>query len=47
MEDSDYQAWGNLGDAYFYGGNHAAATASYKKATALAEQKLKTNSSRY
>ncbi|MGC2057260.1 MAG: protein kinase [Candidatus Sulfotelmatobacter sp.] len=43
MEDSDYQAWGNLGDAYFYGGNHAAATDSYQKAISLAEQKLKTN----
>ena len=43
LEDGDYQAWGNLGDAYYYGGNHAAATESYQKAISLAEQKLKTN----
>jgi tetratricopeptide (TPR) repeat protein/TolB-like protein len=43
LEDSDYQAWGNLGDAYYYGGNQSAATESYKKAISLAEQKLKIN----
>jgi tetratricopeptide (TPR) repeat protein len=43
LEDSDYEAWGNLGDAYYFGGNQSAATESYKKAISLAEQKLKTN----
>jgi tetratricopeptide (TPR) repeat protein len=43
LEDSDYQAWGNLGDAYYYGGNSSTATESYKKAISLAEQKLKIN----
>jgi tetratricopeptide (TPR) repeat protein len=43
LEGSDYQVWGNLGDAYYYGGNKSAATDSYQKAISLAEQKLKTN----
>jgi tetratricopeptide (TPR) repeat protein len=43
LEDGDYEAWGNLGDAYYFGGDHSAATDSYKKAISLAEQKLKTN----
>jgi tetratricopeptide (TPR) repeat protein len=43
LEEDDYEGWGNLGDAYYYGGNKPAATESYKKAIALAEEKLKTN----
>ena len=41
LEDSDYEAWGNLGDAYYYGGNHEEAVQAYQKAISLAEQKLK------
>ena len=43
LDDSNYQNWGSLGDAQFYGGDSAAAMESYKKAIALAEQQLKVN----
>jgi serine/threonine-protein kinase len=43
LDDSDYQTWGNLGDAYYYGGNKSSATDSYKKAISMAEQRLKIN----
>ena len=32
LEDNNYQAWGNLGDAYFYGGDTASAIEAYRKA---------------
>ena len=44
LDDSDYQTWGNLGDCYYYGGHQSDAMESYKKAIALAEQKLRVNS---
>jgi serine/threonine protein kinase/Tfp pilus assembly protein PilF/TolB-like protein len=43
LDDSNYQTWGNLGDASYYGGDTASATESYRKAIALAEQQLKVN----
>ncbi|MGA8270882.1 MAG: protein kinase [Candidatus Sulfotelmatobacter sp.] len=43
LDDSDYQTWGNLGDAYYYGGNQSSAIESYKKAISMAEQRLKIN----
>jgi len=43
LDDSNYQTWGNLGEAYYYGGNKPAATDSYKKAISMAEQQLKIN----
>ena len=43
LNDSDYATWGNLGDAYYYGGNKSSALESYKKAISLAEQRLKVN----
>ncbi len=43
LDDSDYQTWGNLGDAYYYGGNQSSAIDSYKKAISMAEQRLKVN----
>lgn len=43
LDDSDYQTWGNLGDAYYYGGNKQSAIESYKKAISLAAQRLKIN----
>jgi len=43
LDDTDYQVWGNLGDAYYYGGNKPAAVDTYKKAIAMAEQALKVN----
>jgi len=43
IEDSDYQTWGNMGDAQYYGGDAASAMESYRKAIALADQQLKVN----
>jgi tetratricopeptide (TPR) repeat protein len=43
VDDTDYQTWGNLGDAYYYGGNQSPALECYKKAISLAEQRLKIN----
>jgi tetratricopeptide (TPR) repeat protein len=44
IDDSNYQTWGNLGDAYYYGGDTASASESYRKAIALGEQQLRVNS---
>jgi len=41
LDESDYQVWGNLGDFLYYGGNRSAAIEAYKKATSMAEQRLK------
>jgi len=43
LNDSEYQTWGNLGEAYYYGGNKSGAIDSYRKAIAMAEQRLKVN----
>ncbi|HEX3822435.1 MAG TPA: protein kinase [Candidatus Sulfotelmatobacter sp.] len=43
LDDSNYQNWGSLGDAYYYGGDTAPALESYRKAITLAEQQLKVN----
>jgi len=43
LDDSNYQTWGNLGEAYYYGGNKPAAAETYKKAISMAEQQLKIN----
>jgi len=43
LDNSDYQTWGNLGDAYYYGGNKPSAIESYKKAISMADQRLKIN----
>jgi tetratricopeptide (TPR) repeat protein len=43
LDDTDYQTWGNLGDAYYYGGSKTSAVEPYKKAISLAEQRLKIN----
>ncbi len=43
LDDSNYQTWGNLGEAYYYGGNKPAATEPYQKAISMAEQQLKVN----
>jgi len=43
IDDTDYQKWGNLGDAYYYGGENASAMDSYRKAIELAERQLKVN----
>ena len=43
LDDTDYQTWGNLADAYYYGGNKTSAVEPYKKAISLAEQRLKIN----
>jgi len=43
IENSEYVTWGNLGDSYYYGGNHEAAAESYRKAISLAEQQRSLN----
>jgi serine/threonine-protein kinase len=43
LDDSNYQNWGSLGDAYYYGGDRTAALDAYRKAIALAEAQLKVN----
>jgi eukaryotic-like serine/threonine-protein kinase len=42
LDDSNYVAWGNLGDAYYWGpGTRAQAAEAYRTAIARAERKLK------
>ena len=43
FDDHNYQTWGNLGDASYYGGDIASAKESYQKAIALAENQLNVN----
>lgn len=43
LDDTNYQTWGNLGDAYYYGGETSAAATAYKKAIPMAEQQLRVN----
>jgi len=43
FDENNYQTWGNLGDASYYGGDTAPAMEAYHKAIALAEQQLKVN----
>jgi serine/threonine protein kinase/Tfp pilus assembly protein PilF len=43
LDQSDYQVWGNLAEAYHYGGNKPAAQEQYKKAIAMAGERLKVN----
>jgi tetratricopeptide (TPR) repeat protein len=43
FDENNYQTWGNLGDASYYGGDTTSAMESYRKAITLAEQQLKVN----
>jgi serine/threonine-protein kinase len=43
LDDTDYQTWGNMGDAQYYGGDTASAMETYRKAVALAGPRLKVN----
>jgi tetratricopeptide (TPR) repeat protein len=43
FDSNNYQTWGNMGDASYYGGDTASAMESYRKAITLAEQQLKVN----
>jgi serine/threonine protein kinase/tetratricopeptide (TPR) repeat protein len=43
LDASNYQIWGNLADAYYYGGDSAQSVEPYKKAISMAEQQLKVN----
>jgi serine/threonine-protein kinase len=43
LDDGNYQNWGSLGDAYYYGGDTSQAMEAYRKAITLAEQQLKVN----
>ncbi len=40
IDDTDYQTWGNMGDAYYDGGETSAAATAYNKAIPLAEPQL-------
>ena len=43
LDEDSYQTWGNLGDAYYYGGETSLAMEAYRKAIALGEPQLKVN----
>jgi serine/threonine protein kinase/tetratricopeptide (TPR) repeat protein len=43
LNDSDYQTWGNMGDAAYYGGDTTSSMEDYRKAISLAESQLKIN----
>jgi tetratricopeptide (TPR) repeat protein len=43
IDDQRYELWGNLADAYFFGGQHAEATKAYQKAVGLALDRLRVN----
>lgn len=43
FDQNNYPLWGNLADAYYYGGHHSQAIASYTKAAELATQQLTIN----
>jgi len=43
IDDADYQNWGNMGDAAYYGGDTTSAMEYYRKAISLAEPQLKIN----
>jgi serine/threonine protein kinase/tetratricopeptide (TPR) repeat protein len=43
LDENDYIAWGNLGDAYYYGGHRASARDAFAKAITLGEKQLKVN----
>jgi serine/threonine protein kinase/Tfp pilus assembly protein PilF len=44
LDEKNYQLWGNLGDAFYYGGHRPEATAAYAQAKELATQQLSVNS---
>ena len=43
LDDHYYQLWGNLGDAYFFNGQHVEATTAYQKQLELALDRLRVN----
>jgi serine/threonine protein kinase/tetratricopeptide (TPR) repeat protein len=43
FDEKNYPLWGNLADAYYYGGHRSEAVAGYTKATELATQQLTIN----
>ncbi|HEY6292446.1 MAG TPA: protein kinase [Terriglobia bacterium] len=43
LEPHGYVLWGNLGEAYYYGGHRSEAFGAYRQAAALAEEALKVN----
>jgi serine/threonine protein kinase/Tfp pilus assembly protein PilF len=43
LDSSDYQVWGDRGEAYYYGGDTALAMGDYRKALALAVKQLAVN----
>jgi serine/threonine protein kinase/tetratricopeptide (TPR) repeat protein len=43
FDERNYPLWGNLADAYYYGGHRSEAAAAYSKAASLADQQLSVN----
>ncbi|MGB6959555.1 MAG: tetratricopeptide repeat protein [Candidatus Acidiferrum sp.] len=43
LNAQNYVIWGNLGDSYYYSGNHAQAAMAYQKAVSLAKERLEVN----
>jgi serine/threonine-protein kinase len=43
LNDQNYVIWGNLGDSYYYSGNHSQAALAYQKAVSLTQERLKVN----
>lgn len=43
LDENNYPLWGNLADAYYYGGHQSQAVAGYNRASELAAQQLRIN----
>jgi serine/threonine protein kinase/tetratricopeptide (TPR) repeat protein len=43
LDENNYPLWGNLADAYYYGGHQPQAVAGYNRASELAAQQLRIN----
>jgi tetratricopeptide (TPR) repeat protein len=43
LDENNYPLWGNLADAYYYGGHQSQSVAGYNRASELAAQQLKIN----
>jgi len=43
LDPKQYASWGNLGEAYYYGGSKAQAMPAYRKASEMAAEELKVN----
>lgn len=43
LNAQNYVIWGNLGDSYYYSGNHSQAALAYQKAISLGQERLEVN----